>query len=116
MKVPNFNAAVVPREKITEYLLSDTHPDGKHKARFFEAFGFRVDDWQVLEQALRDHVGHHEVAKVEPSPFGVRHVVEGIMPAPDGRSLLVRTVWFIESNEATPRFATAYPLRRSDDD
>jgi hypothetical protein len=115
MRVPNSNAAVVPRAKITGYLLSDTHPDGKHKARFFEAFGFRLDDWQALEQALRAHVANHEAAKVEPSPFGIRYVVEGKMSAPDGRSPFVRTVWFIAGDETTPRFATAYPLRRSDD-
>jgi hypothetical protein len=29
---------------------------------------------------------------------------------------LIRAVWFVESGEDTPRFVTAYPLRRDADD
>lgn len=52
MNVPNLDAVVVPAAKITDYLLSDSHPNGKHKAKFFKAFGFSLDDWQALEQAV----------------------------------------------------------------
>ena len=116
MKLPNLANAVVPATKITGYLLSETHPDGKHKARFFQAFGFSLDDCQALEHAVRQHVSDHEIAKVEPSAFGTRYVVEGIMIAPDGRLPLIRTVWFIRNEEEIPQFVTAYPLWRRDDD
>jgi uncharacterized protein DUF6883 len=116
MKVPNLEMAVVPATKITDYLLSETHPDGKHKARFFQAFGFLLDNWQALEHVVRQHVFDHEVTKVEPSASGTRYVVEGIITAPDGRSPLIRTVWFVRNEEEMPQFVTAYPLRRRDDD
>ena len=116
MKVPNLETALVTAAKITDYLLSQTHPDGRHKARFFQGFGFSLDNWQVLEYALRRHLADHEVAKVEPSCFGTRYVVEGIITVPDGRSPLIRTVWFVKHTEKTPQFVTAYPLRRRDDD
>jgi Domain of unknown function (DUF6883) len=116
MKVPNFQSAAVPSAKITDYLLSETHADGKHKAAFFESFGFTQSRWQELQRALRQHIADHDVAKVEPSPFGMRYVVEGIMKTPDGRSPLVRSVWFIDNDEETPRFVTAYPLRSLDHD
>ena len=41
MKLPNFQLARVPAAKITEYLLSEVHRDGKHKARFSIALVFR---------------------------------------------------------------------------
>jgi len=116
MKVPNFETAVVPTTKLTDYLLSETHPDGKHKARFFKAFGFSLDIWQTLESALRQHISGHEVAKVEMSSLGTRYVVEGIMVVPDGRSPLVRTIWFVRNQEEIPQFVTAYPIRRRDND
>jgi len=31
MKLPNRERAILPREKISDYLLSTTHPDGRHK-------------------------------------------------------------------------------------
>jgi hypothetical protein len=44
VKLPNADQARVEREKITEYLLSTSHPDGRSKAEFFSRFGFRVDE------------------------------------------------------------------------
>ncbi|MBI1864487.1 MAG: hypothetical protein HYR98_01920 [Nitrospirae bacterium] len=111
MKLPNAGNAVVPAEKMIGYLLSFSHPDGRGKARFFGRFGFSAEDWQVLASALLAHAANNEVARIEKSPFGNRYVVEGIMEAPDGRRPLVRSVWFIEDGDRTPRFVTAYPLQ-----
>ena len=40
MKLPNLEKAIVPREKIVDYLLSFVHKDGRAKAEFFMRFGF----------------------------------------------------------------------------
>jgi hypothetical protein len=115
MKVPNLEKAEVPAAKIANYLLSETHPDGKHKARFFRAVGCSLDDGGTLEKMLLKHLAEHEVAKVERTTFGTRYVVEGIIEAPDGRLPLLRTVWFIGNEEEVPQFVSAYPLRRRED-
>jgi hypothetical protein len=83
---------IVPREKIVEYLSSLAHRDGRNKALFF--FGFSVDAWQTLANVLLRHAAEHEVAKIEASQFGARYIVEGELHAPDGRTTLVRVVWF----------------------
>jgi hypothetical protein len=111
MKLPNLEHAVIPREKIIDYLLSATHRDGRHKAAFFAAFGFSRDDWQKLADAIKKHAADHEVARSEESPYGIRHIVEGKINSPDGRDPLVRVVWFIEAGAERPRLATAYPLK-----
>ncbi len=116
MRLPNHEDAMVPEEKLTGYLLSSSHPDGKHKAVFFTAIGFASADWQSLQRVLLQHVVEHDVVKVETTKFGLRYVVEGIISAPDGRSPLLRTVWFIRNDEGFPRFVTAYPMRTIDDD
>jgi hypothetical protein len=112
MKVPNADQAVVPRAKVFDYLLSETHFHGRHKAALFRRFGFAAENWQELAAALKGHVEEHEIAKEEPSPFGRRFVVEGIMQMPDGRTPLIRTIWFLRSQQATPCFVTAYPLKQ----
>src|SRR2546422_989386 len=109
MKLPNYDKAIVPREKIVDYLLSPTHRDGRSKAAFFSSFGFSAEAWQTLAEALRRHAAAHEVAKIEASPFGTRYVIEGWLDAPDGRLPLVRVIWFIETGTEMPRLATAYP-------
>ena len=116
MKLPNLEKATVSRVKICDYLLSETHRDGKHKAAFFLHFGFSAENWRALQQVLLQHASDHEVVKVETSAFGTRYVVDGIITAPNGRAPLIRSVWFIRDGEETPQFVTAYPLRRRDDD
>lgn len=55
MNLPNREDAWVPSEKISGYLLSDTHPVGKSKARVFRAVGF-TEPGVLAEQLLA--VGH----------------------------------------------------------
>ena len=116
MKLPNYEQAQVPPSKITDYLLSTSHPDGRGKARFFRSYGFTVEQWEFLADALRRHAADHEVTGTELSPFGTRFIIEGIMFTPDDRTPRVRTIWFIETGEQIPRFVTAYPLARTDND
>jgi hypothetical protein len=108
--LPNVENAEIAREKLTDYLLSLTHRDGRGKAVFFRAFGFSPDDWETLAEALRRHAAQNAVIKMEETPFGTRYVVEGPIHAPDGRTPNVRLVWFMGKDETNPRLATAYPL------
>jgi hypothetical protein len=79
MKVPNIEEAIVPREKIAEYLLSFTHPRGREKARFFRRFGFSRDEWEVFAAALREHARAHEVSEVTTTVRGTQYRVEGAL-------------------------------------
>ena len=92
MKLPRHELALVPREKILDYLLSLTHSQGRHKAAFFASFGFSRENWESLAESLMRHVADHPVTKVETTPFGTRYVVEGIMEMADGRRPCVRSV------------------------
>jgi len=112
VKLPNGERAVIPEAKLRDYLLSPSHPHGRHKAVFFGRLGFSQERWQELASALRAHVERHEVARAEESPFGMRFAVDGDLSAPIGRGVRVRTVWYVERGEDFPRFVTAYPLGR----
>ena len=96
MKLPNAHQALVEREKITGYLLNPAHRYGASKARFFAAFGFRLEAWEVLAAALREHGQQHEVTRVRETGFGPRYEVEGELRGPDNRRPCVRTVWQVD--------------------
>ena len=112
MKLRNVEKAIIPKEKVTEYLLSFSHRDGRGKPKFFSEHGFSTDSWQQLATALRQHATEHEVTKTERSRFGTRYVIEGTLATPDGKNPIVRSVWFVPTGEKNPWFATAYPFRR----
>jgi hypothetical protein len=112
LRLPNADQVRVESEKITSYLLSASHADGRSKADFFGRFGFRMEEWQVLMEALRKHGASHQVVRVMESSFGTRYSVDGALKTPDGRNPSVRTVWMVETGSTTPRLITAYPIRR----
>jgi len=89
---------------------------GRYQAEFFSRFELPVAVWQDLAATSRQHALDHEVTKEENSPFGKLYLVEGSIKAPNGRTPMLRTVWFIETWADTPRFVTASPLRRTSDD
>ena len=111
MQLPNASQAVLSSAKILDYLLSDSHPDGRSKARFFASHGFSKSDWGQLAAALRSHALSHPVRQAVETHFGVRYVIEGGLSSPDGRTPSIRTVWFIRSGHEIPEFVTAYPVR-----
>jgi len=113
MKLPNAERALVEREKIIGYLLNPTHRYGASKARFFGAFGFRAEHWEIFAQALRQHGQNHDVTRVRETGFGPRYEIEGELHTPDGRHPRVRTVWQLDYGVAAPRLITAHPLEES---
>ena len=110
--LPNRARTVVSEQKIVNYLLSETHADGRGKARFFSGFGFLVSDWQTLAAALRRHGAENPLVETVETAFGVRYVVEGQLHAPDGRRPTVRSVWFVERDGDAPKLVTAYPIKQ----
>lgn len=109
MKLPNGHLAVVEREKIVAYLLNPLHPDNGGKAAFFQNLGFKRDGWAALATALRTLAMTGELAKTVESVHGTKHVVDGRMQTPRGRSPMVRSVWIVDRGVEAPRLVTAYP-------
>jgi len=116
MKLPNQEKAFVPKEKLTEYLLSETHVDGAPKAEFFRHYGFGPDNWAELAQALLNHSAEHDIVAEGSTPFGTRYVIEGRLRAADGRQPNLRSIWFVDTGTDAPRLVTAYPLKGNADD
>jgi hypothetical protein len=112
MKLPLVDRAEISEAKIVKYLLSTTHRAGKSKATFFIEFGFDPQRWEELAIALKEHAIDNEITQEEKTTFGIRYVIEGLLKAPDGRRLNIRTAWFIDDGGEVPRLITAHPLRR----
>ena len=110
MKLPNPDRFIIERAKIVDYLLNPVHRYGASKARFFGEFGFRVEAWEMLATALREHGRRCDVVRTRETGFGPRYEVEGEIVAPDGRRPRIRTVWQLDRGQIAPRLITAYPL------
>jgi hypothetical protein len=113
MKLPNAELAIVPERKVTLYLLNRAHPIGGAKAIFFLHHGFALEQWQVLAEGLLQHAVENDVVASDENPHGVRYAVDGPLVAPTGKSLNIRTAWFMDRGSGMPRFITAHPLPKT---
>ncbi len=110
MNLPNASDAVVEPSKIKDYLLAAEHPEGAGKAGFFARFGFTLDEWERLADALVAHAREHPVSSVSVSPYGTKYLVDGPLRCPDDRLPTIRAVWIVDRGATAPRLVTAYPL------
>ena len=110
--LPGLDKAIVTQRKVRSYLLALDHSAGQYKALWLMAHGFRLEAWESVAAAIKDHAATYQVADVKTSAFGRSYVIDGPLLTPDGRNPLMRAVWFIELGDDAPRLVTVYPLRR----
>ena len=108
--LPNCKDAIIPNTKLTDYLLSDSHPTGKTKARFLFSLGFSLNSIDLLKTQLREIACDNEITDIIATPFGTKYVVDGTLRHTGSLQASVRTIWIIEVDQTIPRFITAYPL------
>jgi hypothetical protein len=105
---PGLAYRLISPAKITGYLLNEAHPIGRTKARFFAAFGFSLEHWEVFAAALLQHPVMHPVSATTRTSHGVTFTVRCSIPTPDGRDPCILTVW-LNDGSGPARLVTAYP-------
>ena len=108
MRLPNHNNALLPSEKVRDYLLSDSHPIGRYKAAVFRSLGYESRDAEVLAQDLRKLL-IFDAAEVGTSEFGTKYAIRGTIHGPNGKRGDIVSIWIVRNDEDFPRFVTAYP-------
>jgi len=109
MSLPNADRAIVDPTKVRDYFLSSVHPVGRFKATFFVSLGYTQDRWETLRDDLLVLARSGDAVPGRLSVFGRMFEVGGMLTGPSGRTAEIRTVWIVASDEASPRFVTAYP-------
>ena len=110
MKLPNNKRAIISREKLTDYLLSESHPVGSSKAKFFRGLGFNEANVGQLAKSLLKIAKTDDVKKVRKLIYGTNYVLEGTIETPGGKTVIITTVWFAKTEKSRSSFVTAYPV------
>ena len=109
MKLPNADQAEIAPEKIKDYLLNAGHRRGGSKAMLLLTFGYRPEEWTRLADDLRrDHLTA-DVALQRDTEYGRRFEIIAPLTTPVGRSLVIRSIWQIDTGSRNPRLITIYP-------
>jgi hypothetical protein len=105
--LPGGKRAFVDVVKVRDYLLSETHPRGRHKARVFRAaLGLERDDAERLADWFRGIAATAEASYIGADRFGSRWTIDADMNHRD-RIAKIRSLWLVPPDEY-PRLITAY--------
>lgn len=111
MKIPNNDQSYVADNKITDYLLSETHETGKHKADFFKSFGFTRSDIGTFKDSLSQHAVDRDIEVTKDSDYGTKYELKCQFMTPDKRNPCIVTVWIVEKGQEELKLVTAYPAK-----
>jgi hypothetical protein len=111
MKLPNASTAFVDIRKLSEYVLDENSPRGRHKARVFRsALGITVVDADALAELILTAIIHAECVTAERDFYGQRYTADCKIVF-KGREAVVRTGWIVRQRENFPRLTTCFVLR-----
>ena len=109
MQLPNREHAVIALDKLVHYLLNTAHKRGGTKARVLTHFGYRVDNPHQLDMDIRRYHLNQEVEAIRQTLYGMRYEIRAPLQTPDGRTLMLRTVWQIDDGTDFPHLITLFP-------
>jgi hypothetical protein len=109
VRIPNADRAIIDEAKLSEYLLSPSHPIGRFKAMFFATLGYTQENWQQLEADLRTRHLTQDAVPTVSNDHGQKYEILAALRCPGGKIAQVRSVWIVLHSEDSPRLITAYP-------
>ena len=101
------NQTVIAREKITKYLLQYRLVNDKSK--FLNYAGYKIENWQQLENDIREQILPLEAVFIEKTRYGDIFEIRENLIGPNGKTLKVVTIWMSEHNTKITKFITLFP-------
>ena len=108
MKLPD--NALISYEKLTQYLLALRKRNDK--SQWLAQAGYTLENWQVLENDLRNQILSADATPIENTVYGQMYEIRRNLIGPNRITLLVRTIWMTETVTGKTKFITLYPDKR----
>ncbi len=103
---------IIAAEKLRDYVLNFSNPDGESKARYLAEIGYEQDDWQRLETDLRLQHLTVEATSGKKSIYGEKYEIVAPLVGPNGKARWIRSIWMIRKGETFARFVTLVPEKK----
>jgi hypothetical protein len=109
MRIPS--DAIVPIEKLFQYLLVLKQQDDKSK--FLAQAGFTLGNWEALLSEIRSLAKSAEAIEDRTNEYGTFYRVDGELRGVNGVNLAVRTIWLQRELDKQFQFITLKPRKES---
>lgn len=109
-RLPNFERAQIPIEKLERYALDPEHPTGKHKAVVFRrVLGIEKRHAEVLAELIRASLPQASAEMRKVAPYGEEWTSYHIILGLNGRSTVVTVGWILrKETDRAPELTTCY--------
>ncbi len=97
--------AVISEAKLTEYLLMVLEKDDK--SQFLAQAGYTLENWQELEQDLREQILSLAAIPTVQTEYGQKFSITGNLAGRNQHSIRVKTIWIVA--QGVTRFVTLFP-------
>lgn len=98
---------LLEENKITQYLLVYLPKDDK--SNYLKMAGYGTENWLTLKQDLLALVAVGDAIHESTSVYGESFSITGLLVGPNGRELMVKTIWMKEKKTEFTKFITLYP-------
>ena len=98
---------LIVESKLTKYLLITLLKDDK--SNYLGLAGYTISNWPILEKDLLALTELDNAVYEGTTVFGHSYSITGRLIGPNGRSLLVKTIWMREKKTGFTKFITLYP-------
>lgn len=110
-RLPHYKQAIIPQEKIGNYLLNPENEKARGKPIFFRKLGYNMKNSSRMISDIKDELGKNKAKQYESDAYG-RTNYEVVVQLGLTQKSSVLTVWAIDKGKNTPRFITAVPYRK----
>jgi hypothetical protein len=94
---------------LRDYALNPEHETGRYKASFFAQMGYASEDWQRLEQDIREQHLTQPAEAGQLSPYGRKYTITASLLGPQGAARQVTTVWIVRPGRDWAELVTIEP-------
>lgn len=105
--LPNYQDAVIPKEKFISYALNPLKD--KNKAEAFEkALGYNLSNSDKLIENIRNNINKFNAVEKPDLGYGTRYEIIMNLTGENGKNANIKTAWIIDKNTKITRMTSAY--------
>lgn len=105
--LPNYQEAIIPQEKFTQYALNPTKDANKAEA-FEKALGYNLTNSDKLIENIKNNIYKFSAKEKEDLGYGKRYEIIMNLLGENGKSANVKTAWIIDKDTKQTRLTSAY--------
>ena len=108
LKLPNAENVILPEPKFTKYLFDENSEKGYPKGKaFIDRLGYSMDNWQKLQETLKQGAMKYPAQYVDNNGYGDRYVQKMVLYGEKGTPANVIVAW-LRKPDGTINLTSAY--------